>query len=126
MLVDDDEISTFVASRIIQTAHFAKQVISCSSAQEALRYLQTASHPAVPVPDLILLDINMPVMNGWDFLEAYQPMVANLDRKPVVVMLSSSVYYEDIDRARQFPEISEYMAKPLTAASLTQLQDKFF
>ena len=79
-----------------------------------------------PVPDLIFLDINMPAMNGWDFLDQYEKIEGLKDREIVLIMLSSSMYVDDINRAKTYPSVSDYITKPLTAAHLQQIVEKFF
>ena len=114
--------------KIIKKNDFANNVETCLGAKQALKYLRDAlsEENGKMLPELIFLDINMPAMNGWDFLEQYEK-IAELNRKNIVlVMLSSSMYVDDINRAKTYDTVSDYITKPLTAAHLHQIRDKFF
>lgn len=128
LLIDDDEINNLICMKIIRKNDFAKNVETCLGAKQALNYLHDTltGENEKPLPDLIFLDINMPAMNGWDFLEQYEK-IPELNRKEIIlVMLSSSMYVDDINRAKTYDSVSDYITKPLTAAHLQQIQDKFF
>ncbi|MDP2092999.1 MAG: response regulator [Hydrogenophaga sp.] len=99
------------------------EVVEYDSAPEALQYLQ--SHPAHGI-SVILLDINMPGMNGFEFLETYETLAATKQAEAVVVMLTSSPDPRDRDRAASFASVRGYITKPIdkaTASSLMNLID---
>ncbi len=127
LVIDDDEINNFVCAKVISRSGYADEVKTFLSGQEGLDYLDNAknSHDT-SAPDLILLDINMPSMDGWEFLEVYKRMIDKFDRQPVLLMLSSSVYEEDIEKANQYPEVSDYIIKPLTPERLENLYQNYF
>lgn len=127
LIIDDDEINNFVCSKVIQKHEFANEVKTFVSGQEGLDYLRAIiNNEEETLPDVILLDINMPIMNGWAFLEKYQQMMVNFNKNPVLLMLSSSVYEEDIDKARQHPEVKDYITKPLNKEILDNIYEQFF
>lgn len=127
LVIDDDEINNFVCAKVISQSGYADEVKTLLSGQEGLDYLKEAKNKeGATAPDLILLDINMPLMDGWDFLEVYRKMIDKFDRLPVLFMLSSSVYEEDIEKARKYPEVSDYITKPLTPEVLTNIYQKYF
>lgn len=127
LIIDDDEINNFVCSKVIHKHEFASEVKTFVSGQEGLDYLQTVINDQnESLPDLILLDINMPIMNGWSFLEKYQALIPQFDKHPVLLMLSSSVYEEDIEKARQHPEVKDYITKPLNQEVLDNIYKQFF
>lgn len=128
LLIDDDEINNLICTKIIKKNDFADSIETCLGAKQALNYLHDAldKKTGKPLPELILLDINMPAMNGWDFLEQYEK-ITELNKKDIVlIMLSSSMYVDDINRAKAYDTVSDYITKPLTAAHLQQIRDKFF
>ncbi len=128
MLIDDDDISSFIYRKIIEKAGLTKDHISTFlRGQDALSHLEKTIDSVTEFPDLILLDINMPVMDGWGFLDHYSENIwPNLSKRVVVCMLSSSVYQEDINRANSYTQVSDYISKPLTTAVLEDLIDKHF
>lgn len=126
-IIDDDEINNFVCYKLMTKHNFANEVATFLSAHEGLDYLrEIMADNQAQLPDLILLDINMPVMNGWAFLEEYKKLIGNASQHPVLLMLSSSVYEEDIEKARQHPEVKDYITKPLTQKVLDNIYEQFF
>lgn len=127
LIIDDDEINNFVCSKVIKKNKFAEEVKTLLSGREGLTYMNEILEKADGIlPDLILLDINMPLMNGWDFLEEYQKLQPNFDKNPVLLMLSSSVYEEDIEKANQHPDVKDYITKPLNDKVLEEIYQKYF
>jgi CheY-like chemotaxis protein len=127
LLIDDDEINNMICTKIISKNDFATNVVACSSARQGLKYLQDAlADGAKPLPTVIFLDINMPVMNGWDFLDQYKQMDSLQGKKIILIMLSSSSSSSDLTRAKSYPQVSDYITKPLTATHLQQIREKFF
>jgi CheY-like chemotaxis protein len=110
LLVDDDEVTNFYVEHLIRKMNLAKEIHVAMSGQDALAYLNT--QPAT-MPDLILLDINMPIMNGFEFLEAFETSPLSADYKGKIFMLTSSGLEQDRARASQFRSIAGYFIKPL-------------
>ena len=117
LLVDDDSTSNFMAQLLLEDLNVAEHISTTLNGQEALDYIQI--HCTVDTcPNLILLDINMPVMNGFEFLEHFQQLpVSNQIR---VVMLTSSVYHKDMEKAKDY-QINHYISKPLTTEKLQEI-----
>lgn len=128
LLIDDDEINNLICTKIIRKNEFAEHIVTCLGAKQALNYLQDALHGQkdAVLPELIFLDINMPAMNGWDFLQQYEQMEALQRNDIILIMLSSSMYIDDINRAKTYSSVSDYITKPLTAQHLQQIREKFF
>ncbi len=127
LIIDDDDINNFISESIIEVSGVAKSSYTCSTARKALDYLQTlrASEPE-SLPDAILLDISMPQMNGWEFLDKLKETDILKQKKTVIAMLTSSVYPEDISRAKRYKEVSEYISKPLTEEKMHSFFHKYF
>jgi len=121
MLIDDNEIDSYVAGQIINEIDFARKVTNMSSAISALEYLKNAKVDSDDFPDIIFLDIRMPVMDGFDFLDEFLKLSDSALTKCAVVMLTSSSDHKDIDRALKYPVVKKFLAKPLRETMLKEL-----
>ncbi|PTX54180.1 response regulator receiver domain-containing protein [Litoreibacter ponti] len=115
MLVDDESFDQMMYKRILGRSKMAQEILSFTYADEALEYL---SDPANPPVDLILLDINMPRMSGFEFLEAAELQLGPRFRAAVVIMLTTSLSVADQARAAQFNAVKAYFNKPLEPSDL--------
>ncbi len=119
LVIDDDDINIFIIKKIVEKTGYAVNMLSKSNGQAAIEYLQSIAHEQTAFPDLILIDINMPVLNGWEFLEAYDKL--GITNNPDMYMLSSSVYENDIEKAKTYNSIKGFISKPLTIERLSEL-----
>lgn len=129
LVIDDDEPTNFFNQMILEESGCTRHIKIMQSGQEALDYLSVCTQPGCdeneyPRPDLILLDINMPVMNGWEFLEEYKKY--NTECYAKIVMLTTSLFPEDKIKAEETPEISGFENKPLTDEKLKAVLKKYF
>ena len=126
LLVDDDETANFITKLLLERAGVTELMVAEDGAQ-ALRALVTACQlpGKAQCPELILLDLNMPVLNGIEFLQAYQHLPA-AQRQGIVVLLLTSAWVErDLEQLRGLP-LNGVLEKPLTMAKLQQLLDQYF
>jgi CheY-like chemotaxis protein len=121
LLVDDSEPDRLFASIVLGRSGRPLEVREFESAADALAELATAPQP----PTIILLDINMPGMDGFDFLRAFEQLPEERRRGTSVVMLSSSPLDSDRDRALSHASVKDYMVKPLTVQQARSLADRF-
>ena len=129
LVIDDDEPTNFFTQMIIEESGCTDHIKVMQSGQEALDYLAKSKQAgsdasSYPSPDLILLDINMPAMDGWEFLDEYKKL--NVETRIIVVMLTTSLFPEDKLRAEKIPEISGFENKPLTEEKLAAVLEKYF
>jgi CheY-like chemotaxis protein len=118
MIVDDARIDRFLAEKIISKHSFAEEVVSVESAISALDYLINHTEDEQALPDLIFLDINMPEMNGFEFLTEYKTLPETIKRRCIIIMLSSSLDPHDKELAMQSPYVCQFLNKPLTKEKL--------
>lgn len=126
LLIDDDQINNFVCESIISNEKFANEVISYEWAEEALNFLQACacSDPA-KFPDLIFLDINMPGMDGWTFLEEYEKLPEEVTSNCSLFLLSSAVDRKDIICGKSHAVVKDFFSKPLSPEVLAIIQEEY-
>ena len=126
-IIDDDPIDQFVTQKVISSLYTGSQIETFSQASSALAKLQCmAQEDTAHFPHLIILDINMPIMNGFDFLEGFAQLPTFLLSKCRVIMLSSSLHYQDISIAMTYKEVRTYISKPLTTQILACAMEESF
>jgi CheY-like chemotaxis protein len=119
LVIDDDDINIFIIKKIVAKTGFEVEMVSKNNGQLAIDYLATIKDDPERFPHLMLIDINMPVLNGWEFLDTYDKL--GLALKADMYMLSSSVYENDIEKAKTFKAIKGFISKPLSVERLTEL-----
>ncbi len=127
--VDDDPIALLLSKLVLSKADFASQVITAANGEIALEYLE---RPEVieenrnsKNPLIILLDLNMPVMDGWEFLEQFSKTIFNKHyQKTKIILLSSSIDPNDIERSKDFSMVLDFIPKPLTKDMLENILRK--
>ena len=123
MLIDDNPDDNFFHEREIRKTNLASNVIAMNSGMQALEYLRSKTEPHA---DLIFLDINMPGMNGWEFLEEYNQLGKELQSHAIVMMLTTSQNPDDKVKAEISGNVSEYITKPLTKEIFKEIVAKYF
>lgn len=124
LLIDDDEPTNFLNRRLLEEMHCAKSIQVIQKAPDALAYLKKIAeqdNDTATFPDLIFLDINMPSMDGWEFLEAYKAIINKLGRPVPLVMLTTSLNPEDEQKAKESPEVTDFKSKPLTREMVSEI-----
>ena len=120
-LIDDDKIFQFTASRTIRGLSITDKILQFENGEDALKFLVENAKNESLLPDYIFLDINMPFVDGWMFMEDFTGLSENLPKKISVFMVSSSIDPRDIQRARSIPEVTEYITKPVSREKFLEL-----
>lgn len=123
MLIDDNKIDNFFHERVIRKNNAAHNIIIRESGREALDYLTDTNSL---LPDLIFLDINMPGMNGWEFIEHYKLLDPQLQNSMIVVMLSTSDNPDDRAMALTQGILADFKSKPLTKEMLDEVFNRLY
>ena len=122
MLVDDNETDNFISKRIIEITNFASEVVIKSSGKSALEYIGAHRNDTDKLPDLIFLDINMPIVDGFVFLYEFEKFAEIVKNKCRVIILSSSDNKRDIDKIVNNDHVIKFVTKPLTEMELNEIK----
>lgn len=121
LLIDDDDINNFLSREII-SMYLPNAIIDAfTNPQEALRYIDNKLNTKQSLPDIILLDINMPLMDGWEFLKKIDQLEQRNHFHTNVYLYTSSVYHEDKVKAKSFPIVKKVFVKPLTKEAIQEM-----
>ena len=124
-VIDDDSAYQFIASKTLKATKLVDQIIPFLNGREALNFLAHHYQNPEKLPDIIFLDINMPVTDGWMFLDEFCKVKGGLVKKIRIYMVSSSIDQRDINRARNNPEVSAYVEKPISVVQYAALLEEF-
>jgi CheY-like chemotaxis protein len=113
MIIDDNQIDIFIASRMIHKHSVAEKIITYTDANEALIYLIENQYDTTALPEVILLDIMMPLMNGFEFMQKYEQLGAIIKNYCNVYIVSSSIDRDDIQRAKEDKNVIGFQVKPI-------------
>jgi len=119
LVIDDDDINIFIIKKIVEKTGYDARMVAKTNGQLAIDYVKELIDSGQSLPHLILIDINMPVLNGWEFLEAYQKL--GIEKEIDMYMLSSSVYENDIEKAKTYKAVKGFISKPLSIERLIEL-----
>ncbi len=122
MLVDDNDTDNFISKRIIEITKFAKEVEIKNSGKSALEYLEQNKENSEKLPNIIFLDINMPIVDGFVFLYEFEKFGRTLKDKCKVIILSSSDNKRDIDKIVNNNHVVKFITKPLTESALEEIK----
>jgi CheY-like chemotaxis protein len=114
LLIEDNEIDAFITERVLSRKKIAASIVVKSNGHEGIDYLDELEKRHLPFPEIIFLDLNMPHMDGFAFLELFRTYTRDLIDKTCIVILSSSSDPKDMHRAKRYRNVKEYLVKPLT------------
>ena len=117
-IIDDDPIFIYGTKRIMKEIGFYEKLIVYHNGQEALDGLSKISSLGQKIPEVIFLDLNMPIMNGWEFLDEITKLPSNRFEKTYIYIISSSVDTRDLERVKNYKVVNNYILKPITPNDL--------
>lgn len=131
MLIDDDEPTNYLSKMVVASTGCTDSIHVATSGEKALSYLTSGKEipegsGTFPGPDLIFLDINMPAMNGWEFLEQYKKLDPQHKGNIVIIMLTTSLNPDDKWKSGEMTEIAGFENKPLTKEKLERILARYF
>jgi CheY-like chemotaxis protein len=113
-LIDDDSVYQFLTTKVICETKLVDHVKAFPNGLEALEFLKDVRDTSEKLPDVIMLDLTMPVMDGWDFLEEYVALQPTFGKKVMLYIVTSSIAPSDMIRARSISTVSDFITKPVT------------
>lgn len=130
LCVDDDPITLMLCKMVVKKSEFSKEIVTAQNGEDALHYfdelkLNNLGAEIKNYPTLILLDLNMPVMGGWEFLDRF----SNKEYYPIfnktkIIVLSSTIDPQDIERSKTYPMVADFLSKPITKDMLEYLRNR--
>ncbi|WP_246000588.1 response regulator [Pontibacter diazotrophicus] len=128
LLIDDDETTNYLNHRLLSRMEVAPDIRVVTDGDEALNYLKKAfaGEAEYARPDLIFVDIKMSGMDGFEFLEEYQKIPAEQKENIVMLMLTSSASFYDLEKLKQFPDVRKHYSKPLAEADVREIMVTYF
>lgn len=125
LCVDDDPITLMLCKKVIVKASFSNTIITAKNGEEALEYFNSIlKKEQNKLPELIFLDLNMPVMDGWEFLDSFSTDKYSEVNSTNVIILSSTIDPEDLEKSKKYPMVIDFLSKPITTDMLTYLNSK--
>lgn len=124
-LIDDDEIFVYLTRKTIESTNKIDEIKVFNDGQEAVKFLKKNSTNTEELPDIIFLDLNMPVMDGWEFLEEYIILEPKFKKRVILYLVSSTISPYDIERANSIGVVTDLLIKPLEKDRIIELLKNF-
>jgi CheY-like chemotaxis protein len=124
-IIDDDEIFQFITRKSFEKLERKDDLLFFHNGEDALNHIKGSGANEQSMPDVIFLDINMPIMDGWDFLDELEKLNISSSRTPYIYMVSSSIDDKDATKSKLYPMIKDYISKPITDVNITEILSSF-
>ncbi len=128
LCIDDDPITLMLCKKVISKASFSNEIITARNGEEALQYFNTIKYSSIENkskkhPQLIFLDLNMPIMGGWEFLDHFNSASYEEFHAIKVIVLSSTINPEDLEKTKTYPMVIDFLSKPISITMLESLKE---
>ncbi|MFV8327716.1 response regulator transcription factor [Flavobacterium sp. ZS1P14] len=120
-VIDDDAIYQIIVNKIIQRSEMFSVISAFKNGKDAIEALQNSLKNIELLPDIVLLDINMPIMDGWEFMEEMGVLKPQINKQIIIYIVSSSIAVEDKNKSKTYPDILGYLSKPITTHDLIMI-----
>ncbi len=125
-VIDDDKTFVFLTKKIIKSAPFDTHIEEFGDGQVAIDHLKRITGDCDLLPDIIFLDLNMPVMDGWEFIKEYQQLPAHVIKRIRLYIVSSSISPHDIERSKRYSFVADFITKPLVKLKFTEIVENLY
>ncbi|ALL07882.1 response regulator [Pedobacter gandavensis] len=122
-LIDDDTIFVFLTRKTLQVANLSTDLTVFEDGKKALLDLELSANQPELLPDVIFLDLNMPVLDGWGFLEEYSLLEPKMSKKIEIYIVSSSISPSELERSQRIPVVTDFLTKPLSRSKFVEIFD---
>lgn len=122
-LIDDDTIFVFLTRKTLQVANLSTDLTVFEDGKKALLDLELSANQPESLPDVIFLDLNMPVLDGWGFLDEYSLLEPKLSKKIEIYIVSSSISPSELERSQNIPVVTDFLTKPLSRSKFVEIFD---
>lgn len=127
LFIDDDPITLMLCKMVISKSLFSKEIVTAKNGEEALLYFNTLikgnTNTQITKPQLIFLDLNMPVMGGWEFLDSFSTSDYSEYNNTKVIILSSTIDPEDLEKSKKYPMVIDFLSKPISKEMLEYIKE---
>jgi CheY-like chemotaxis protein len=123
-IIDDDPIYRLLINKVISKSKIDYDIVSFTNGKEALESISSDLKENNTLPEIILLDLKMPIMDGWDFMENIDKILSDKKNATSIYIVTSSIAYEDQEKAKTFPEIMGYFSKPVNGTQILEITKK--
>ena len=126
LFIDDDPITLMLCKMVISKSLFSKEIVTAKNGEEALQYfnkLKAEANLLLAKPQLIFLDLNMPVMGGWEFLDSFSSSEYSQYNDTKVIILSSTIDPEDLEKSNKYPMVIDFLSKPISKEMLEYIKE---
>jgi len=120
-VIDDDQVFHMIVKKQLFVSKIECEILKFYNGEEAFQYFKENLNNAEVLPEYVMLDVNMPIKDGWDFLEDYRTLSSSIRKKIKIYMVTSSVMNSDIDRAKNDKDVEDYVSKPVSSQRLAEL-----
>ena len=123
MSIDDDPITSMLFKKVVQKTSFAKKIINAANGEEAITIINKITNDDTK-PQLLFLDLNMPIIGGWEFLDLFNNSNYYKSNNTKIIILTSTIDPDDIKKSKLYPNVIDFLSKPITVEMLNYLSIK--